>query len=276
MLGSSVALAAIDSGYGVQVYVRRETALEEAKAIGIQRVTTNLSAAVQDADLLILATPVGAMPALAEEIVNLPLKSGVLVTDIGSVKGMVHDRVAPIFYDRGIAFLGSHPMAGSEQTGISAAISDVLQGAMCLLTDEGFRGEEVMKTRLENFWRTLGCKTKWLTTAWEHDVAVAKISHIPHIIAAATAIAGLADDASLGAFAGGGFRDTSRVAGGNAEMWAEILVENKRGVEIALERVLESLQQLQSDLVNQNRDAVLKFLKHAQELRTDYKDTYLS
>ena len=121
-------------------------------------------------------------------------------------------------------FIGSHPMAGSERNGLSAATATLFQNAACLLTNDN--GAPVEQTAaLDRFWKSIGCRTSWMSAAI-HDELVARISHLPHLIAASAARVCLKNPAE-GRFGGGGLRDTTRVAAGNPSMWAEIVTENR-------------------------------------------------
>jgi len=274
MLGSSIALAAKNAGWNAHMFVRREEAVSEAKSIGLDHVFTDLQEAVVGAELIILATPVGAMLGLAGRLLDCDLAEDCLITDIGSVKGMVHSTLIPVFQKAGVDFLGSHPMAGSEKTGISAADPDLLKGAMSLLTDDGFIGHESQKNRLSDFWKSLGCKTTWIT-ATAHDEAVARISHLPHILSAIAAHEGL-EDPRFAEFAAGGFRDTTRVAAGDPAMWAEILLENKQAVEDSLSSSIGRLSEMLAMMRESDHEGLYKLLAEAQKRRQHYHQTVLS
>ncbi len=226
LLGGSLALALASQAPAprVRLWARRAATLDEAKRRGIPHPTGDLQAAVADAELVVLAVPVGSMPELLAAALAAGLRADCLVTDVGSVKQFPHDALAPLLAARGIPFIGSHPMAGSEQFGIAAADSRLFEGSACLLTNDG-EAPAGLTRRLEAFWQSVGCETTWLGAA-AHDALVARISHLPHILAASGARVCLADQ-TLGRFSGGGLRDTTRVAAGNPEMWAEILTENR-------------------------------------------------
>jgi prephenate dehydrogenase len=139
LLGGSVGLAANGAGYEVILWGRNPKRVEVALKIGLEA-TTDLKDAVKEADLIILAVPVGVMGLLFESISG-NLKPGAIVTDVGSVKALPH-RVAN---EHGIPFIGSHPMAGSEQTGIEAARADLFKGAACALTNDQERPNEELR-----------------------------------------------------------------------------------------------------------------------------------
>ena len=178
------------------------------------------------------------MAALVSQALAAGLPGGCLITDVGSVKRAPHLSIPPLLAGRGMDFIGSHPMAGSERTGLAAAAADLFHDAACLLTND--EGAPVARAEaLERFWQSVGCRTSWMSAA-SHDALVARISHLPHIVAASAARICLQNPAD-GRFGGGGLRDTTRVASGNPEMWAEILIENRAAL-------LEPLRETIADL----------------------------
>ncbi len=156
-------------------------------------------------------------------------------------------------------------MAGSERNGLGAARADLFENAACLLTNDSGASEE-LRNRLENFWKSLGCRTKWFT-AIEHDSIVARISHLPHITAASTALTALESAVDHGDLAGGGLRDTTRVASGNPEMWAEILIENREAVLVELRDNIGRLNDILASLERGDLEAAREWLAGAKELR---------
>lgn len=238
LLGGSIALAP-SSKYAFRVWSRREQSTLEAKELGLDA-TSDLAHAVAGADLLILCVPVGAMAALLEKAIAAGLPPNCLITDVGSVKRLPHETLHPLVRKAGYDFIGSHPMAGGEKGGISQARADLFQNAACLLTND----ENVAADRcqaLEGFWQSIGCRTSWCSSA-EHDALVARISHFPHLLACIGATVGLKNSADA-AFGGGGLRDTTRVAAGNPDMWAEILLENR---DCLLGNMHESLEEMKT------------------------------
>jgi prephenate dehydrogenase len=261
LLGGSLALALGEA----RLWVRKASSLQVAEEIGLNGVTTDLAQAVAGADLLILAVPVGAMPALLRAAVEAGLSKHCLVTDVGSVKRTPHLALAPILKESGNPFIGSHPMAGSEQNGLTAARADLFANAACLLTNDSAASEPLCAA-LELFWKSLRCRVKWMG-AEQHDGLVARISHLPHVTAAATAFTSLSADTNEGHFAGGGLRDTTRVAGGNPEMWAEILMENRAEVSRSLRETIAKLHEFLDSLNRSDQEQLLHLLAEAKELR---------
>jgi prephenate dehydrogenase len=268
LLGGSIALALQDSKK-VRLWFRRPELLEIARLAGFLGTTSDLTEAVVDCDLLILAVPVGAMPALLSAAVKAGLPSSCLVTDVGSVKQAPHQQLADILTTSGNAFIGSHPMAGSEKNGLMAAKADLFQNAACLLTNDSNASEHLTK-ELENFWVNLGCRTRWFS-AQEHDRIVARISHLPHITAAATALSALESCSEYGELSGGGLKDTTRVASGNPDMWAEILTENRDAVTAGVRDNIAQLHEILASLEAGDLEATRQWLVAAKHLRDDLK-----
>ncbi len=251
LLGGSVALAAQTAGYEVVLWGRSKERVEETRALGLEA-TTDLEAAVTGTDLIILAVPVGVMSFLFEQLTAL-LQPGVIVTDVGSVKALPHEMAKR----HKSPFIGSHPMAGSEQTGIAGARMDLFKGAVCVLTNDQGRPMDEVET-LGKFWKDLGCQFTVMTAA-DHDRAVARISHLPHAMAVVTAAAGL-QTPSDGALAGGGFRDTTRIASGDPGMWAEIMVENRQALIAALDDTQNEIREMLDHLAKSDKKGLQDYL----------------
>lgn len=225
----------------VRLWARRAEAVEEARAMQVASlVTADVCEAVRGADTVLLCVPVGAMADLVRAV--LPeLAPDTLVTDVGSVKGLVCSELALLLEGRAL-FVGSHPMAGSERAGISAARHDLFANAVCILTPEEGRTPAEAVSRAEAFWLALGCRVRQLAPE-VHDRVCALISHLPHL--AAAALVNVVDAACPEAFGfcGTGFRDTTRVAGGLPGMWTEILSSNRAEVSASLRSLIALLEE---------------------------------
>lgn len=266
LLGGSLALAlsALESPPNIRLWARRQETVEAAGQLGIPGVTGNLSKAVKEADLVILAVPVGSMAALVSAALEAGLPDGCVISDVGSVKRVPHQQIAPLLAGREIHFIGSHPMAGSERNGLDAITATLFQNAACLLTnDEGAPAE--INAALERFWKKIGCRTSWMSAA-VHDELVARISHLPHLIAASAARVCLKDPAD-GRYGGGGLRDTTRVAAGNPAMWAEIVMENREALTGLLHETITDLREILASLENADQEQTRHWLATAKQRR---------
>jgi prephenate dehydrogenase len=253
LLGGSLALAARRLGrWRVSLWARRDEAVRELHDLQFaDEASTDLPAIVAGADLVIFCVPVGAMKDLAERAVSA-LKPNALVTDVGSVKSSVVSALEPVFAGRG-RFVGSHPMAGSEQTGLRAARADLFESAACMVTPTEFSDPSAV-AEVAAFWRDVGCRVSQIAPE-AHDELVAAISHLPHLAAAAlvNAVAEQCPDAFE--MAGPGFRDTTRVAGGSPEMWTEIFSTNRVAVRKSAEAMIAKLEQFIRLLDRQTPDS---------------------
>lgn len=273
LLGGSIALGMekLHPKVGVRMWARSAERVSEIAAQGFSHATTDFDLVVGDAELIILAVPVGAMPGLAERLIAAGVGGDQFVTDVGSVKALPHETVGVPLKEAGIRFVGSHPMAGSDQSGFSAASSDLFEGAPCILTNDGGLPDDDVN-RLVAFWSGLGARAA-VMTGEEHDHLVARISHVPHVMAAICALVALEKEED-GHFAGGGLRDTSRVAGGDPAMWREILSENKAAVAGPLRQGAELMQRL-ADLIEGGKEEALEAVLEEAQLRRRRLDNNL-
>jgi len=266
LLGGSIALAAQNRLPLVTVYLwgRREQGAEDARQQGIENVTTDLAEAVVDADLVILASPVGAMLEIIETASSVISLKGMIVTDVGSVKLTPRDTLEHVIKDAGAKYIGSHPMAGSEQAGVCAAREDLFERAACVITND-FSYPDSDVSLLQKFWETLGCRCQ-LTSSEDHDRVMARISHLPHLLASVGALVGL-KNLTDGEFAGNGMRDTTRVASGHPGMWSEILMRNRESMKQPIEETISHLQEVLVMFEKSSDEDLTEILKKAKVLR---------
>jgi prephenate dehydrogenase len=262
LIGGSLALALRDRRPDWRVTVWARSAASAARTAKVfPAVTCDAAEAASGADLCIFCTPIGAMPVLAGEIAP-HLSAQAVVTDAGSVKGGV---VAALEEILGSRFVGSHPMAGSEKSGIEAARADLFDEATCILTPTP-RTDGAALEKVRALWRTLGGRLVEMAPA-AHDLAVGRVSHLPHAVASilVNAIAGHGDGAE--ALAGGGYRDSTRIAAGPPGMWSEIFLENKAALLTGLEEFSASLEELKTFLLSNDAPALESFLSRAKSVR---------
>jgi prephenate dehydrogenase len=272
LLGGSIGIAARKRRLAGEVagYVRRAQTLAECEKFGATDfATADLLAAVSGADLVILCTPLAQMPLLAECFLPA-LKRGAIVTDVGSVKAGVVRELEALVKKAGAHFVGSHPMAGAEKTGVSAARENLFQNAVCVLTP-GRRTNAAALRKLERFWKSLGCRTLKLDAA-QHDLAVSRSSHLPHVVAAA--LAGLVLDPksprSQSQLCATGFRDSTRIASGSPEMWRDISLANRKNISHSVDAFIKELKRFQGALKKDDAAAVEKFFASAKARRDQW------
>jgi prephenate dehydrogenase len=257
LLGGSVAMAAKEAGVTREVVAwgRREEALAKAQAQGVvDSFHLDPREAVRGADFVLLAVPVDRMESLLEEVAD-SLAEGVLVSDVGSVKGALSESL-PKLLPTGALYLGSHPMAGSHLRGVEHASADLFQGAACVVT-EGGENSASEQEKLVSFWHALGGNVV-LREARQHDEEAAWVSHLPHAVSFAFADVLEGAPKQSMALAGSGFRDFTRIAKSDAAMWSEILVSNREALAEPIERVRESLSEIAQELARGDAEALSK------------------
>lgn len=262
LLGGSVAAAVRARGLADEVVgiSRRAENAERAVELGmVDRATTDLAEGVGGIDLVVLATPVFAMERVVREAAP-HLAEGTLVTDVGSVKGSLADTL-PGLLPPGVRFTGSHPMAGSHATGLAHARADLFEGAACVVTPGADPGDT---GRLGAFWQALGMRVE-LRAPDRHDEEVAWISHLPHAVAFAFARALERAPESAASLRGSGFRDFTRVARSDPDMWADILVTNRKALAGPLHEMSTRLAELARLLEADDPDGVTSYLTRARD-----------
>jgi prephenate dehydrogenase len=269
LLGGSVALAVRQRGLAAEIagYVRRHKAVADCEKFGAtDYATTDLLAAVSNADLVILGTPLAQMPALVSQFLPA-LKPGAMVTDVGSVKAGVVRQLESLIEKTGACFIGSHPMAGAEKTGLVAARANLFENAVCVLTPTKNSPPSAVR-KLTRFWRALGARVLSMDAA-QHDLLVSRSSHLPHVVAAA--LAGLVLDPKQpkeqAALCATGFRDTTRIASGSPEMWRDIALANRKNLARSLEVFAAELNKFQAKLRAGDAAAIESFFTTAKSRR---------
>jgi len=233
----------------------------------VDRVVETAAEAVEGADLVVLAVPVGAMGAVAEEIAP-HLKPGATVTDVGSVKRAVIDAVAP-HVPEGVHFIPAHPMAGTEHSGPRSGFAELFDNRWCLIVPpEG--ADEAASARLEAFWKVLGAHTERMEVE-HHDLVCAVVSHIPHLIA--YTMVGVADDLrrvsdqEVIKFSAAGFRDFTRIAASDPTMWRDVFLTNKEATLEILGRFTEELFALQRAIRTGDGQKLFDYFTHTRDIR---------
>jgi prephenate dehydrogenase len=214
------------------------------------------------ADVAFIATPVGAAADVARTLLAGPHGTGPVVTDVSGVKAPV---VTAVGHPR---FIGGHPMAGSEQMGLSGADPDLFMGATWVLTPTAATDLDAYSL-VQSVVTSLGADVVALAPA-DHDRLVAVVSHVPHLVAATlmnAAADGAEQDAALLRLAAGGFRDMTRVAAGHPGIWPDVCADNSRAIVAALDRLLGDLTTIRDQVAETDRAGLLEVLDRASAAR---------
>ncbi|MBN1436509.1 MAG: prephenate dehydrogenase [Sedimentisphaerales bacterium] len=238
--------------------VTRQRALEAGT---VDEVFEDLTKAVANADMVVLASPIGTFANIMQEMAD-HLRPGCIVTDVGSTKVLVTRWAKQ--YLKGAEFLGSHPMAGSEQRGVDFARADLFEDAACIITPTAKTQQSTCEL-LDEFWTALGMRVSRMSPA-VHDKTLARISHLPHVLAAALVNMSDAEELLL---CGKGFLDTTRIASGPAGVWHDILMTNADNTDRAIGKLIDELQRVRVVLQNDDGKKLTGMLERARVKRDD-------
>lgn len=262
LIGGSIGLAIKKRKLACEVVgvFRRQSTLNKAlKRKAIDRGVMNVAEGVMGADLIIVASPVHSIPSLVKEAAKIA-KPGAIITDAGSTKGWVVRSIESFMAkNSGVSFVGSHPMAGSEHTSVDFARHDLMDRAACIVTKTPHT-DKMALTKVIGFWKALGGQVSVMSPA-AHDASVSMISHLPHIVA--FGLAGAVDPDDL-KYAAEGFKDTTRVASSDPELWADIFLTNMNQVKKSADAFTKFLKRLIDAVASGDRRRLVRLLKHAK------------
>lgn len=235
------------------------TAARKAKVV--TETSLDLEAAVADADLVVIATDVGTIPAILERV-DAAVKPGTLVTDAGSTKASIVSAWEKRRRSRRSRFVGGHPIAGSHRSGPAAATASLFEGRVAVVTPASATPADDAEA-IGGFWSALG-STVFMMPPQEHDKLLAATSHAPHLMAAAIA---LATPATARQFTAGGWRDTTRIAAGDPDLWADILLDNAANVATSLSKIARTAEKMITAIEAGDRRRLVTLLSQAKEER---------
>lgn len=268
LIGGSVALASKSRGLADKVLGigRNPGRLAQAQEQGIIDEFASDPAALQTADLVVVCTPVDR---IAGDVLSAlsATASNTLVTDAGSVKAAIVQTVEERGAGREVRFVGAHPLAGSHAAGFEHADPNLYAGRLCVVTP-GNAARRAAVAVISSFWSSLGMRVRELAPE-EHDRLLAVTSHLPHL--AAAAVAGLIAPEYL-EFASSGYRDTTRIAAGDPELWSAIFTLNAEPVMDVTDQLIASLQDFRQLLAQGNRDDLSAYLRRASQQRRCFRD----
>ncbi len=269
LIGGSVALALKKAGGCPQIVGvgRAHESLKVALNLGVIDVAnSNIADALKDADIVLIATPVAQTPSILASIKPF-LSSKTIITDAGSIKGDVLRCAEDILGTQFNQFIGGHPIAGAEKSGVTAATADLYANKNVVLTPTANTSKQAIDT-VTQLWQTCGAKVSAMT-AETHDSIFATVSHLPHLLAFALVdeIASRQNAAQLFSFAASGFRDFTRIAGSHPEMWRDITLANKTALLAELDAYQTQLSSLTNMLKNDDADGLQAMFEHASTAR---------
>ncbi|MFM9835369.1 MAG: prephenate dehydrogenase [Methylophilaceae bacterium] len=275
LIGGSVALALKKAGFAAHIVGvgRSAESLNQALKLGvIDALETNIHEACSDADLILIAAPVAQTAKILESI-KPHLGKDTVITDAGSTKGDVLAVAKTILGKQFSQFVGGHPIAGAEKSGVSAAKSDLFIGKNVVLTPTHETNIHAAR-RASELWQACGAKVSEMP-AEMHDEIFAAVSHLPHLLAFALVddIASRANAEQLFSFAASGFRDFTRIAGSSPEMWRDISLANKTALIQEVNVYQAQLAKLKTLLENADDVGLQALFEHASQARNDWGKT---
>ena len=270
LIGSSLARVARRQGLAghIAVSARTQGTLDKALELGFaDSVSLDAAEAAKDADLVVLCTPLGAYGSIAETLAPA-LKSGAIVSDVGSCKKIMFTDVAP-HLGEGVHMVPGHPVTGTEHSGPEAGFAELFENRWCILTP-GVDTDAAAVERVSELWRRAGMTVETMDVA-HHDQVLALTSHLPHLIA--YTIVGTATDLGdelkkeVFKFSAGGFRDFTRIAASDPVMWRDIFLNNKDALLDVLGRFTEDLTALQRAISRGEEKALEDHFTRTRDIR---------
>ncbi|MBF0338788.1 MAG: prephenate dehydrogenase/arogenate dehydrogenase family protein [Nitrospirae bacterium] len=266
LMGASFAMAIKEKALAQRVcgYGRNENNLKRAKDKGIiDEYGLTIGEVGQGCNLLVFASPVGVFLELAREIAPY-LSKGAIVSDMGSVKGeLVYEMEETM--PPGVSYVGAHPIAGNDKSGLDAAVPDLFKNVNCIVTPTNNTNETALAI-VSDLWKTLGCNVRTLTPE-KHDEIFSAISHMPHVAAYALVNAIKMIDEQYLNFSGTGFLDTTRIAMSSPQMWIDICMLNKDTIIRHLAKYMEVINTITDAIKTNDKDALRKQFDQARTLR---------
>ena len=270
LIGSSLTRALAEKKIAKNIcgFDKNTDVMDEARSIDIgAQICSSLAEAVDGADIVIMAAPVGSIESLATDIGPL-LKTGAILTDVGSVKARLIEQVLP-HLPPGVYFVPGHPVAGTEQSGPAAGFATLFDGRWCILTPISKTPPEAIN-RVKEMWEGIGSHVDEMD-AEHHDMVLAITSHIPHLIAynivGTAADLGDVTQSEVIKYSAGGFRDFTRIAASDPVMWRDVFMNNQTAVLEMLGRFTEDLTELQKHIRRGNGAALEELFLKTRAIR---------
>jgi len=249
--------------------------LERALELGvIDRYTHQIEEAVQDADLVFLAVPLGAMGHAFKSMCG-HLQPDAVITDGGSAKACVVEACRDAFGELPPGFVPGHPIAGTEQSGVEASFAELYQNRRIILTPTGSTSPDALE-KVESMWKLCGAEVTQMTVE-HHDEVLAATSHLPHMLAFSLVdtLSRMKENDEIFRYAAGGFRDFTRIASSNPVMWRDICIANKKALGEVLEYYIEEMKELADAVSRGDADGLQEIFSRAKAARDRYIDGIL-
>tara|TARA_B100001059_G_scaffold235703_1_gene282327 strand:+ start:199 stop:1113 length:915 start_codon:yes stop_codon:yes gene_type:complete len=249
-------------------YSRRKQTLLKIKDLNIaDYIYDDIKQSVKNSDLIILGVPVGVMSSLVQEFAS-SLKSGAIITDVGSIKKGLIDSISPVL-PKGVHFVPGHPIAGTENSGPDSGFEELFNGRWCILTPTKNTSKDAIK-KVDYIWQQAGMKVTIMDAEY-HDRVLAITSHIPHLVAYSIVgtVTELEDQLKTEVikYSAGGFRDFTRIAASDPVMWRDVFLNNSGAVLEMLGRFIEDLTALQKSIRWKDGDALEKLFSKTRDIR---------
>ncbi len=266
LIGASLGLAMRKKGLCTSIhgFGRREGNLLRAKEKGIiDSYSLDLKKVCEDSDLIVLSTPVGVFLEIVKNI-SPYLKKGSIIIDVGSVKGRLVYEIEAIMPE-GVFYIGTHPIAGSDKSGIDDARPELFEGARCIITPTDKTDRDSLE-KINLLWQKVGSHVE-LMDPLKHDEIYGAVSHLPHIIAYSLVNTIGEINHEYIKYAGQGFKDTTRIALSSPELWRDIVIYNRENLLRLLEVFKGELKKLEEFLKNSESEAIKDIFQRARDLR---------
>lgn len=235
----------------------------------VDQAVTSLSPEVEGAEIVVICTYVETIPEIAAELVK-KVPQGCVITDVGSVKEEIVNRIEKTV-DPGIYFVGGHPIAGTENSGVRYADTDLFRGKSIYLTTTENTDRSAFE-KVKHMWENAGGMVSEINPG-VHDRIFALVSHLPHVVAYSlvNSIGSVKDIENIFEYSGGGLRDYTRIAASSPGMWKEIFTMNRKNLLDAIGAFRKSLQEIENSIASDDSDKLLELLKEAVEMNQKFR-----
>lgn len=271
LIGSSLARAIKKYNLSDKIVSSNRSTITNKKVVELKIVdesSDDTKKISEESDLVVIAAPLSSYEDIIHKIKN-SLKSGTILTDVGSVKKKTIDMIEK-FVPKNVSWISSHPISGTEESGPEAGFAELFKNKWCILTP-GKKAKENDIKKLKTFWNTIGSKVEIMKSK-EHDYILSITSHLPHLIAyniVRTVLEFEEEKGSIIKFSAGGLRDFTRIASSDPIMWRDIFIDNKEEIVDVLDKYIKNLISFKSNIENEQGDKLKKVFENTKKLRKE-------